>query len=111
MRELTDSQASACSRADVTRTPRRSLRRPRQNPTQNTNVLPINMKFWNFETTDDALLTLSGLSTLGYGAQVLPRNSFHETAYLRRSSLPSARPLHKKLIYTSTWVDWSCALG
>jgi len=32
------------------------------------------MKFCSFETTDDTLLSLSGLSTLAYGAQV--RTSF-----------------------------------
>lgn len=37
------------------------------------------MKFCSFETTDDTLLSLSGLSTLAYGAQVRPSHFCLET--------------------------------
>ena len=49
------------------------------------------MKFCSFETTDDTLLSLSGLSTLAYGAQVRPSHFCLETR-IPSSLKPNPRP-------------------
>ena len=54
------------------------------------------MKFCSFETTDDTLLSLSGLSTLAYGAQVRPSHFRLETRNPALSNPnPNPRPLNR----------------
>ena len=59
------------------------------------------MKFCSFETTDDTLLSLSGLSTLAYGAQVRPSHFCLETR--NPSSLkPKPKPTPPSTAHTTS---------
>jgi hypothetical protein len=55
------------------------------------NIPPTTMKFASFDSTDDTLLSISGITTLGYGLSVRVRRNMFLTPQNPHPAKPSPR--------------------